>query len=228
MPHYYAHRVFGEQVWNALPQTLRLRLGPAYPTFRLGLYGPDPLFFHSPRQTDPVVMEGHAQHRLPPAEVLEAFRGHGKDLNALAYAAGWLCHYMLDTACHPIVLSASGSNSLRHAAVELALDRRLMEKYPLPKEGKFPAAAFDAAAIPCQQATAEQFQAALKGFYRFSYTTANLYKSNGNGALQAKLIAKLRHTAPICAGMVTRLIDCLEGDKPLDWLPAQDFYGRKT
>ena len=88
MPHYYAHRVFGEQVWNALPQTLRLRLGPSYAAFELGLYGPDPLFFHSPRQNDPVVVEGHGQHHRSPAEVLEKGKAHPKDPNVLAYAAG--------------------------------------------------------------------------------------------------------------------------------------------
>ena len=133
---------------------------------------------------------------------------------------------MLDVNCHPLVLSAAGKSSVRHAAVELALDKRLKEKYPLPQQGKFPKTAFEAAAVFCTVTTPAQFSHALKGFYRFSYSTAALYHGSGDGALQAKLIARLRQSAPICAGMVTRLIDCLEGNKPLDWLPQRDFYGK--
>ena len=86
-------------------------------------------------------------------------------------------------------------------------------------------AAFAAAVIPCHHTTDKQFRSALRDFYRFSHTTAALYRGTGNSALQAKLIATLRRTAPICAGMVCRLVDCLEGNKPLDWLPKENFYG---
>ena len=226
MPHFYAHRVFGEQVWLALPHTLRQRLARGYPAFRLGLYGPDPLFFHSLRRSDPVIIQGLEQHRLPPERTLEAFRGQEKHPQAVAYAGGWLCHYMLDRACHPLIMAACGGHSLSHAAIELALDRRLKARYPLPREESYPPSAFAAAVIPCPGVTPQQFQGALRGFYRFSKSTATLYHGRGDPALQAKLIARLTGAVPLCAGLVCRLVDCLEGDKSLDWLPRENFYGR--
>ena len=226
MPHDYAHRVFGAQVWLTLPHTLRRRLEAGYPAFRLGLYGPDPLFFHSLRRSDPVLMQGLEQHRLPPERTLEAFRGQGQTPHAMAYAGGWLCHYMLDRACHPLIMASCGGHALRHAAIELALDRRLKVRYPLPRERNFPAPALSAAVIPCPGMTPQQFHRALRGFDRFSKSTATLYHGKGDPALQAKLIARLTDAIPICAGLVCRLVDCLESGKPLDWLPRENFYGR--
>ena len=219
MPHFYAHRVFGDLVWNALPTDMQNKLAPQQDAFSLGLYGPDPLFFLSGR----IAREGHGQHHESPQSVLERYRGHPQ---ALGYAAGWLCHYMLDTRCHPIVLSASGRSSLRHAHIELALDRRLMKTHPLPKEATYRPEAFAAAALGCTLATADDFAKGLKGFYRFSYTTAALYHRRGNGTTTAKLTAQLYRMVPACAVMVAKLIYCLEQNKELDWLPEANFYGQ--
>lgn len=223
MPHYYAHRVFGARVWLALPHPLRQRLARGEAAFQLGLYGPDPLFFHSLRRSDPVMALGIAQHRSPPADTLEAFRGG--DIQAVAYAGGWLCHYMLDRACHPLVTAACGDRPVGHAAIELALDRRLKERYPLPPALAVTSGALAAAVIPCPGMTSRQFRQALRGFWRFSNTTAGLYHGRGDPALQAKLIRRLLGAVDSCAGLVCRLTDCLEGDKSLDWLPRENFHG---
>lgn len=226
MPHYYAHRVFGDLVWASLPRELTERLADQKAGFELGLYGPDPLFFYRPWHRGPVSQEGFAQHRQGPRAVLERYRSHEKTPQALGYAAGWLCHYMLDAACHPTVRAICGGGSVGHAAIELALDRRLMKSHPLPRERRYSDEVFAAAALGCTQATPRQFRQALRGFYRFSYSTAALYRSTGDAALCAKLTARLHRAVPECAAALGRLMDCLEGDKPLNWLPQLDFNGR--
>ena len=225
MPHFYAHRVFGELVWNQLPQHIRDKLTPQKSGFRLGLYGPDPLFFYQSWKRSPVYREGLAQHRQGPQAVLERYRGHTAEPQALGYTMGWLCHYMLDAACHPIIRSACAGKSVGHAAIELALDRRLIKKHPLPKEDAFPPEVFFAAALGCKHTSADQFRQALKGFYRFSYSTAALYRGGGDAALCAKLMVQLHQAVPECVRLAAKLVDCLEHGKALDWLPQTDFNG---
>lgn len=223
MPHFYAHRVFGDLVWKALPEPLRQELQTQNAGFQLGLYGPDPLFFYQSWKRGPVYQEGVEQHRAPPRLVLERWRGHD---HARGYALGWLCHYMLDAACHPLILAECEKKTVGHTAIELALDRRLMKKYPLPKEASFGPEVFDAAALGCEHATAAQFRRALQGFYRFSYTTAALYHRRGDPALGEKLMVRLVRTVPECVELCSRLADCLAGTAPLDWLPETDFNGQ--
>lgn len=226
MPHFYAHRVFGELVWNALPSDVREKLAGQKSGFHLGLYGPDPLFFYQSWKRGAVHREGLAQHRQRPQLVLERWRGHGQEAQVLGYAMGWLCHYMLDAACHPMIRAESSKKTVGHAAIELALDRRLMKKHPLPREEHYAPEVFQAAALGCEHTTAEQFSQALRGFYRFSYSTAALYHFKGDAALCAKLTARMHQAVPECVRLCVKLVGCLEQDKPLGWLPAADFNGR--
>ncbi len=127
MPDFYAHQVFGAQVFSALPEPVR-RLEPQRPGWLCGLYGPDPLFFyHRLAQALPGKPGGP---RPPPP-------GPGPGAGALPYPGGpdhplcpglrrgLLCHYILDAVCHPIVNRYSRDNSLQHTLIEGAFDRAL-------------------------------------------------------------------------------------------------------
>ncbi len=63
MPDFYAHQVFGAQVFSALPEPVRRRLEPQRPGWQCGLYGLDPLFFYRLPKSSPVSREGHELHR---------------------------------------------------------------------------------------------------------------------------------------------------------------------
>ncbi len=226
MPHYYAHRVFGHLVWNAFPAPLRQKLDGQSPGFQLGLYGPDPLFFYSLNQKNPIVVTGHAQHEAPPHAVLERYRGQLDQPQAAGYVLGWLSHYLLDAICHPIVL-ANCSGPITHALVELALDRRLLRQYPLGKEPVYDMDCMNAAAIGCPGLDGPGFQRALRNFYHFSFTTATVGHYGGRSDVTSLLEVRLRASVDSCVHFSQLLMDALAGDAPLDFLPDLDFQGKR-
>ena len=122
MPNYYAHRVYGEVVYHALPEALQARIEPGMEAYILGLFGPDPFLF---------LMSGLQQarrvHRGPgkiPAQLYRQAVAEHVPL-ALEYGAGFLCHFALDCACHPYVLQ-NCSQERSHASIETSFDRMLM------------------------------------------------------------------------------------------------------
>ncbi|MEC4271679.1 zinc dependent phospholipase C family protein [Adlercreutzia sp. R25] len=114
--------------------------------FLLGNQGPDPLFFIAP---DPryrrVGKLASTLHRTRPAEFLVALKGAVRKLPARersmgrAYVMGYVCHYLLDRAVHPLILSQvhalcdAGVEGLGaedasevHAVVETELDELVL------------------------------------------------------------------------------------------------------
>ena len=128
MPNYYAHLTFGARVLSRLDDALRLRLEEERPAFDLGCLGPDPLFFYRPFQPNRVRREGmtmHAQSALPVFQRLR--RGVAEDRPmAWGYAAGFLCHLALDSACHGYVNRRAAEGGPTHLAMEAEFDRVLM------------------------------------------------------------------------------------------------------
>lgn len=226
MPHYYAHRVFGNLVWNAFPDSIRQQVDGQNSGFQLGLYGPDPLFFYSLNQKNPIVVTGHAQHNAPPAAVLERYRGLLDRPQMAGYALGWFSHYLLDAVCHPVVL-ANCRGAVTHATLELALDRRLMRQYPLPKEPHYDKDCLNAAAVSCPNLTGAGFGKALKNFYCFSYTSATLGHYGGRADVTSLLEVRLRSAVDSCVQFSQLLLNALNGQAPLSFLPELDFQGKR-
>ena len=122
MPNYYAHMVYGEAVYHALSKELQERIEPGMEAYLLGQFGPDPfLFLISGLQQARQVHRGPG--RIPAQAYREAVK-QGLPL-ALAYGAGFLCHFALDCACHPFVLQ-NCSPERSHASIETSFDRMLM------------------------------------------------------------------------------------------------------
>ena len=67
MPDQLAHYLFARRVWAACVE-LRRRIDPASPAFRVGSFGPDPLFndLSGARRA-----QGFGAHRRPGREALE-------------------------------------------------------------------------------------------------------------------------------------------------------------
>ena len=125
MPNYYAHLEFGRHVLDTLSLPLRRGVEAEKDAFLLGLYGPDPLFFALGRRTRTLGHEVHCHAVRPVAERLFQVVG-GHIPMAAGYTAGFLCHFALDSTCHPLVEALSGEGTLTHSQVEAELDRRLM------------------------------------------------------------------------------------------------------
>lgn len=124
MPAYYAHLTFGTRVFAALPADLRDRIAPQWDAYLCGQYGPDPLFFLGAKTRAIARRIHHGPAKLPIANLSGAV---GKRIpQADGYAAGFLCHFMLDSVCHPYVLAQVSRGRLNHAAIETEFDRFLM------------------------------------------------------------------------------------------------------
>ena len=140
MPAIYAHKRFGELVFQALPEPLRIAFEPYKGCYLLGFEGPDILFYHKPFKSNETRTKGMKLHLLS----AESFfvQNAKKILNQpvseplsspiAAYVAGFICHFCLDNACHPHVYELEFTG-VSHALIESEFD-----KFVLKKDGKTP------------------------------------------------------------------------------------------
>ena len=107
MPSTYAHRCFGADVLTQLPEALQKKIEPYRALYDIGLHGPDLLFYYKALQSNPVNRLGNAMHEQPGTVFFERARGvirNAKNRDAaLVYALGYICHFALDSTCHPYV-----------------------------------------------------------------------------------------------------------------------------
>lgn len=109
MPAIMTHDFFGKDVY-AVHSALIGRTQDERDAFLLGNQGPDPLFYlvASPRMK-PFFQLGSDMHHLNPSALICALKESLEVLDEAekpigrAYAAGFLCHYTLDSSMHPLV-----------------------------------------------------------------------------------------------------------------------------
>ena len=107
MPSTYAHRRFGANVLDHLPAPLRKKLEAHRELYDIGLHGPDLLFYYHAEKSTPVAALGNAMHDEPGRMFFDRARRvvheEADREAALAYALGFVCHFALDSTCHPYV-----------------------------------------------------------------------------------------------------------------------------
>ena len=136
MPAFYTHERFGEKVIQYLPPDFADFLKKHFSVFRIGLQGPDILFYHKPLSSNPVKARGvELHHKSGDAFFVEQFNKAVDASNEykpfkIAYLCGLLCHYSLDVAFHPYIYKVEDTG-VSHAKIESELD-----KYFLVKDGK--------------------------------------------------------------------------------------------
>ncbi len=103
--------------------------------YYFGAQGPD--FFYYLRKTRPLTSHKHYSiiagelHEKPPKKIIQTMLNHYKKhpSSALkAYLAGYITHYLMDVACHPLIESHSATES-DHKRIELWYDAAFMQKY---------------------------------------------------------------------------------------------------
>ena len=137
MPAFYTHYRFGCDVLKQLPENIRSICTAHRGLFDIGLHGPDIYFFYRPVLPNKVNRIGYAAHKRSGRYFLQRAQkviasAHDKDA-ARAYFYGLLCHFTLDSICHPYIHTAMKEFNVTHAATETAFDRAL-----LLKDGKDP------------------------------------------------------------------------------------------
>ncbi len=177
LPNYYAHLNYGKRVYESLSPELQRDLRREWDAFCLGLYGPDPLMVYKPIRNDPAHGEGLELHKHSPLPFLEKYRrsiAEGVPYTK-GYAAGFLCHYILDAKCHSFVYPWAKRGGITHYAMEGEFDRYLMEKdgidaaHETPLHCGKPSTAVDrAASLGYRWATPEIFRKSVDQYYRYS------------------------------------------------------------
>ena len=146
MPAIITHDLFAQGVIDDVRTILPLSTADERDAFLLGSQGPDPLFF---LVADPLMRRfapmGDTMHHSRPARLLVSMGEGASRLGgfeqrvARAYVAGFVCHYLLDSAVHPFVYSwqyglcDAGVDGLDgtagekvHAEIERDLDEALL------------------------------------------------------------------------------------------------------
>ena len=130
MPTTYAHDLFGKEVYKRLPSDMKALIRRHGDLYRIGLHGPDILFYYMVSK-NPVTQFGIEMHH----EKARAFFEEGmrqvrrnNDEALFAYLLGFGCHYILDSACHPYVNKMAAEGVIPHIVLEKEFDRVLMEE----------------------------------------------------------------------------------------------------
>lgn len=133
MPCIYAHDSFGRKVADVLPEELQHIIMNHEKEFRIGLQGPDFLFFYHPLLKLRTNQIGYWQHRHAVADFLSAILPSLRKTNThnngtYAYLLGFICHFILDSECHSFVIPISEKPGFNHLAIENEFDRHLLKK----------------------------------------------------------------------------------------------------
>lgn len=146
MPAILTHDFFGTDALDIVSSQVNLMSKDAHDAFLLGNQGPDPLFY---LVIDPRISAesrvGELMHHARPAKLLSSLRDALSMLTKAertvgeAYAAGFLCHYLLDATMHPLVFAKQyalcdagvdgldrSDGSRVHAEIERDLDEMVL------------------------------------------------------------------------------------------------------
>lgn len=145
MPSFWTHASFAEETWQMLSDLFKARMPMgllsrailAYPNaYFTGMQGPDLFLFYPPSAVSPKKLSSllHTQ-RIPDllcdlfgvADEVSNFLSADNRLCALAYASGFLGHYLLDSHTHTFIYARSGTaptaeSFCMHTALETDLN----------------------------------------------------------------------------------------------------------
>lgn len=132
MPAIYAHNQFGNRVLQQLDAKKRALILKYLRQFRIGLHKPDYLFFYKPLSKNAINRIGYEIHERPAEEFMEhareVIRENGTDSPEYAYILGFICHFSLDSECHPFVAEQIEKTGVGHIEIESEFEKLLMRK----------------------------------------------------------------------------------------------------
>ncbi len=128
MPTTYAHDAFGRKVLDQLPEKMQEKIREHIQLFRIGLHGPDILFYYglNKNYVNQTGVRLHGEIAYPFFEKGLNRAREEQDEALLVYLLGFACHYMLDSTCHPYIYHIE--DQVSHTVIEKEMDRRLMQR----------------------------------------------------------------------------------------------------
>lgn len=161
MPAVYAHDRFGTIVSQNLQGELRDIVLKYYPQFEIGQQGPDIFFFYLFNTPNHIVKYGNHLHHTSAMpffrHAVSVIRKKGRDSREYAYLLGFLCHFILDSECHPYVTEMIGVTGAQHLEIEEEFEKMLLRI-----DGRDPFSYPTADLIPTDEDTVK----AIYPFYR--------------------------------------------------------------
>lgn len=132
MPAIYAHNQFGNRVLKTLDAKEKKAALTHLRQFRIGLQGPDYLFFYRPFMKNEINSTGYRIHQRPAKEFIEnakeVIKEKGTNSPEYAYILGFICHFALDSECHPYVEKQIEKTGVGHIEIESEFEKFLMRK----------------------------------------------------------------------------------------------------
>ncbi len=134
MPAVAAHYQLGQMALALLANDLASPLKDELALFALGCQGPDLLFYYQPWHQNPISDYGHFLHSQKAADFIAPLVNSGRlNKKQQAYLAGFICHYALDKAAHPLI-NRLKPDGIGHRFIESAFDYIIIEKFNLSKQ----------------------------------------------------------------------------------------------
>lgn len=147
MPALYAHLRFGEEVASTLPVPFSTAIEKYPEAFCLGTQGPDILFYHQPMKKNDIRTRGTYLHTFSgnaffSAQAKKFLIAEGNSISEkaenngayTAYLCGFLCHFVLDTICHPYIDEHS-TEAVSHGKIESEFDKYILKRDGMPIRG---------------------------------------------------------------------------------------------
>ncbi|MGN0098402.1 MAG: hypothetical protein ACI38Y_03635 [Candidatus Methanomethylophilaceae archaeon] len=132
MPSTYAHYRFGRDVMASTRGDVCKDIVENLDLYNIGLHGPDILFYHDALVKNRVNAIGFAMHDRPGKEFFgpakEVLEGMADRSAGRAYLYGFICHFMLDSECHPYIEEKIAESGVSHTRIESEFDRVLLER----------------------------------------------------------------------------------------------------
>lgn len=142
MPALYAHNKFGKLVIPKLPNQIKNVIRTYPDAFRIGLQGPDFLFFYIfKNKITKLGVQMHHNDVYPFMEHAQiVVQKYGIDSPEYSYITGFICHFVSDNACHPDINQFMKETNCGHVEIEgdlehliLTKDGQTPESYPMDK-----------------------------------------------------------------------------------------------
>lgn len=129
MPTTYAHYTFGREVLKHLDKEPESVISENMNLFNIGLHGPDILFYYKPLKSNRINETGSEIHRKSADSFFTEARNIIKCCDEFkppcAYIMGFICHYMMDTECHPYIRKKE-KEGFSHNEIETQFDKALL------------------------------------------------------------------------------------------------------
>ncbi|MCD7817965.1 MAG: zinc dependent phospholipase C family protein [Lachnospiraceae bacterium] len=132
MPAVYAHDRFGIKVQEQMKESLHTIAERYHSAYQDGLQGPDIFFFYRPWFKNRVQRYGEWLHENSAApffrHALSIVRKYGRNSSQYAYLLGFICHFTLDSECHPYIDAQIERSGVAHLEIEAEFEKYLLHE----------------------------------------------------------------------------------------------------